>query len=580
MKYILIFSALLLTSVCAAESDWNPRAAYLKQLVDSVPGFLSIQNKDSGRFGKEPWITEDQNVIFQLAAAWSIQDTANPYYHDQAVLEAIMKGGDALVDSQDKDGNWTFRKKDNSTWGQTLEPWAFNRWMRAYHIIQSAMPAERRATWEKAMLVSLKRLESVMRSGRVHNKTTYHAATMYCAGLCFQREDWKQAAHDFMAKVVAEQSLGGWWSEHSGPVVGYNRVYVEGLGLYYALSHDAGVLEALRRGALYHATLTYPNGSSVETVDERNPFHEGVDRGKVGFSFTPEGRGYLLRQSEPPGKWSVSTDDAAAHLLYGETGAAKPTAADGDENLTVLGNNEALVLRKKPWFICLSAFTCEQSTSRWIQDRQNFMSIFHDRAGLIIGGGNTKLQPLWSNFTIGNTGLLKHQPGDEKPEFVAKRGLIHLPTKAALRADQTAPGIDLAYGTEQCRLTAQPLDDTRLKLICESTVNTPLPVEGHIVFLPHVKASLKTAAGKSATLGEKVIEWSSRDVGGWFECHGVRVGVPPGSTLRWPARAHNPYKKDGRSTLEEARLVLCVPFTKEANKREITVEILSSSKPE
>jgi hypothetical protein len=305
-----------------------------------------------------------------------------------------------------------------------------------------------------------------------------------------------------------------------------------------------------------------------------------VERGNVGFSFTPEGRGYLLRQSKHPGKWSVKTDDAAAHLLYGETGVAKPTAADRDENLTVLGNNEALVLRKKPWFICLSAFTCAPSTSRWIQDRQNFMSIYHDRAGLIIGGGNTKLQPLWSNFTIGNTSLLKHQPGDEKPDFIAKRGLLHMPSKAQLRAEQPAPGLDLTYGTEQCRLTAQPLDDTHLKLICESTVNTTLPVEGHIVFLPHVKASLSTAAGKSTTLGEPEIEWSARDMGDWFECHGVRVSVPPGSKLRWPTRAHNPYKKDGRSTLEEARLVLCVPFTKETARHEITLEVLNSPKAE
>jgi hypothetical protein len=47
----------------------------------------------------------------------------------------------------------------------------------------------------------------------------------------------------FMAKVVAAQTPGGWWVEHSGPVVAYNFVYVEALGIYYAMSRDAGVLE-------------------------------------------------------------------------------------------------------------------------------------------------------------------------------------------------------------------------------------------------------------------------------------------------------------------------------------------------
>lgn len=573
MKHLLLSVALMTASVRAADSDWNPREPYLRQLVGSVPYFLRIQNKDTGRFGEEPWITEDQNVIFQLAVAWSIQDRTNPHHLDKTVLEAVMKGGDALADAQDKDGNWTFRKKDNSTWGQTLEPWAFNRWMRAYHIIQGAMPPERRAKWERAMLISCKRLEGVMRTGRVHNKTAYHAATMYCAGICFQREDWKQAARDFMAKVVAEQSPGGWWSEHSGPVVGYNPVYVEALGIYYALSHDKTVLEALRRGAVYHATLTYPNGSSVETVDERNPFHEGVDRGNVGFSFTSEGRGYLLRQSTFPGKWSVSTDNAAAHLLYGETGAITPVASDREENLTVLGNNEALVHRHRPWFICISAFTCEQSPSRWIQDRQNFVSIYHDRAGLIIGGGNTKLQPFWSNFTIGETSQLMHKPGDEKPGFKPKGDLVHMPVKAALRADKTAPGIDLNYGREQCRITARPLDDHRIALICESTSDSGQPVEGHVVFLPHLEADLKSAAGKTTKLGRTRFSWTTSELGGWFECAGVRVNIPPGASLRWPELQHNPYKKDGSSTLENARLVLCVPFSKNVLRQEIIMEV-------
>lgn len=570
--------ALAAASHAQSTTEWNPRAEYLKKVVVAVPSILKSQHEDTGRFGSEPWIVEDQDVMFPLAVAWSVKDQSNPWYHDAKVLNAIMKGGDALADAQDKNGYWTFRKKDNSTWGQRLEPWAFSRWVRAYHMVQSAMPAGRRAKWEKPMLLSLKKLESTLRSGPVHNKTSYHAATLYCAALCFGRDDWKTMAHDFMAKVVKAQAPAGWWSEHSGPVVGYNTVYIEALGLYYALSHDAGVLDALRRGALFHATLTYPDGSSVETVDERNPFHGGVDRGNVGLSFTPEGRGYLLHQSKMPGKWSVTVDDAAAHVMYGERGATVPTAADRDENLVVLGDNEALVLRHKPWFVCISAFTCEQSTSRWIQDRQNFVSIFHDRAGLIIGGGNTKLQPLWSNFTAGKTSLLQHKPGDEDPKFVPPPGLVHMPSKAMLRADAKTPGIDLTYGQDECRLTVQPVDDTHLKLICEATTTTSLPVESHIVILPEPKSELKSATGKSEKLTDKTIAWKSTDIGDWIECSSVRFSAPTGAKLQWPAKQHNPYKKDGSSKLEDARLVLTVPFSKEITKQEIEVTVMKPAK--
>jgi hypothetical protein len=556
------------------ETEWNPRGRCVKQLVAAVPSILKSQNPTTGRFGTEPWVTEDQNVLLPLAAAWSIQDPDNPYYNDPAVLEAILKGGDALADAQDKDGNWTFRKKDNSTWGQTLEPWAFGRWMATYHIIQDAMPAQRREKWERSLLLGCRRLVAALRTARVHNKTAYHASTVYCAGLCFHREDWKQAARDFMAKVSAEQSPGGWWSEHSGPLVGYNVVYVQALGIYHALSGDASVLEALRRAAVYHATLTYPNGNRVETVDERNPFEPGIDQGNAGFSFTPEGRGYLLHQYRLR-NWSIPADSAAAYLLYGATGDAAPLAADRERSITVIGNQEAMVIRHKPWMVCMSAFTCEPSMSRWIQDRQNFVSIFHDSVGLIVGGGNTKLQPFWSNFTVGDTSLLRHQPGDENPDFNPKGNLLHTASAARLRTDEDSPGLDLTYGKELCRITVRVADAQHLTLVCESTANSSQPVEGHIVFMPYLNAELKTAAGKATKLGQDPIDWKSSDLGPWFMYGSLRVTVPNGARLLWPAKQHNPYKKDGSSTLQHARLVVCVPFSNQTAKQEVGLEVAS-----
>lgn len=560
-----------------AEADWNPRERFLKSLVADVPTILKRQNPDTGRFGTEPWICDDQNVIFPLAAAWSIKDPANPYYHSPAVLEAIMKGGDALIAGQDKRGLWEFRKKDNSTWGQTAQPWTYSRWIRAFQLVKDAMPAKRRQHWEQGLTLGFERIAKTLPSTESHNKPCHLAMALYCAGQCFDREDWKQAARAFMAKVVAAQSPNGYWSEHSGPVVGYNFVYVDALGVYYAMSRDASVLEALRRAVMFHTTFTYPDGTKVETVDERNPFHEVTVTGNVGFSLTPEGRAYLTHQFELR-RWDVDADIAASFLLYGGVGPAVP-AADREEQLTIFGKNEALVWRHQPWFICLSAFVAAPSDSRWIQDRQNFVSIFHDRAGLIIGGGNTKLQPLWSNFTVGNPTQLRHQPGDETPDFKPKGDLIHIPSAAQLQADSAAPSLNLTYGGEQCRLTARPLDEKRLTLTCVATSNTRKPVEGHVVFLLPAKARLKTAAGKSATLGETPITWSAADIGAWFQYGDVRVSVPAGARLAWPLKRHNPYKKDGSSSLTDARLVLCLPFSSTIRKREVTLEITSPTKP-
>jgi hypothetical protein len=571
---------LLLTLACAlgkavagpaAPAEWNPRALFLKALVAEVPAILKQQDPASGRFGREPWICDDQNVVFPLAAAWAICDPANPYYHDPRVLEAVMKGGDALVAAQDQRGLWEFRKKDNSTWGQTAQPWTYSRWVRAFYLVKDAMPAKRRTYWEAGLKLGFERIEKSLQADRSHNKTCHLAMALYCAGLCFERDDWKRVATQFMAKVLAAQSPYGYWSEHSGPVVNYNFVYSDALGIYYAMSHDETVLEALRRAALFHSTFTYPDGASVETIDERNPFHPGLARINVGFSLTAEGRAFLARQFALRGG-RVDADTAASFLLYGGTGTAAAPAVT-EQELTVFGDNQALVWRHQPWFVCLSAFVSPQATNRWIQDRQNFVSIFHESAGLIVGGGNTKLQPLWSSFTVGDTAQLRHRPGDEQPDFAPRGDLVHIPSWARLQPDKTAAGLSLGYGREQCRLSLRLPKQNRLSLICEATSRSHQPVEGHVVFLPPAKARLRTAGGKSATLGEAPLAWSGTNLGAWFQYGKVRVSAPAGARLLWPARPHNPYRKDGSSKLDEARLVLCLPFSSAEPKREVTLEV-------
>ena len=58
-------------------SEWKPEPELRQTLFDAVPEILESQRAD-GRFGTEPWICRDQQMMFPLAAAWSLQDS--PYY--------------------------------------------------------------------------------------------------------------------------------------------------------------------------------------------------------------------------------------------------------------------------------------------------------------------------------------------------------------------------------------------------------------------------------------------------------------------------------------------------------------------
>jgi len=560
-----LLTALVSAGVCRvalAENDWNrwPVREYLvRSLVDAVPKYLEEYHPETGRFGTEPWICSDQNRVFPLAAAWAIEDEDNPWYHDERVLEVVIGGGNALVDAQDEAGKWIFRKKDNSTWGPIHMPWTYSRWIRAYHLVRDALPQADREKWERGLLLGFKGIRRYA-DGGVHNIPTHHAMALCIAGVCFDNEDWRDAAQAFMARAVGEQDPVGYWSEHSGPVVGFNRVYVDALGVYYHFSKDPIALEALERAAGFHAAVLWPDGSAVAAIDERQTYHAGVDVGNVGLTWTPEGRGFLLKQLAAysnNGSKPASADYAASLLLYGGVGESIPPAADRDEGVTVLGERDAVIRRSKPWAWAFSGYACKPTGNRWIQDRQNLVDVYHDDLGLVVGGGNTKLQPYWSTFTVGDPALLKHTPGDESPKFTPDIDLSWTPDDAAITDDEATSTMDLGYGETTCRVQATVGGDGGLALTYRAPAGQR--VEAHVPLQNRAKR-VETAAGPVIELGEDSFVADALDVGDSFVFGRLRVTMPEGGSLRWPARRHNPYKKDGSSSLAEAKLVLVLPF--------------------
>lgn len=546
--------------------EWPPHAYFIKCVVDDVPGILEVYDAETGRFGDEPWICRDQNRIYTLAAAWAIEDPDNPYFHDPDVLEAIAGGGNALVDAMDEQGMWIFRKKDNSTWGQIHMPWTYSRWIRAYALVKDVLPRESREKWEQGLVLGFSGIRKYM-DGGVHNIPTHHAMALYIAGQCFDNQEWCDAAKAFMARVVEKQAEGGYWSEHCGPVVGYNAVYVDALGTYYHCSKDPAALEALQRSARFHSSVLWPDGSPVACIDERQVYHDGVTIGNVGFSWTPEGRGFLLQQlalySGQDGALA-SGDYAASMLLYGGDGEVVMPPSASDAFTRLMDGDRMLIRRDAPWQWAMAGYACEVSGSRWIQDRQNLVDVYHDAVGLVIGGGHTKLQPLWSTFTVGDTSLLRHTPGDESPSFRPDIDLLWTPTAASLSAESDESILSLEYGDTPCSVAVRPLEDGSFALSYRAPKGEQ--AEAHVPFL--MRASVVTTeSGEAYDLDEEDLELTSEKVGAYFDFGGLRVTMPEGAALTWPARQHNPYTKDGHSSLSNAKLVLVLPFTEREEYR-------------
>jgi len=572
---VVVISATTAVAAPAAPAltAWPPRDTLVQSLAEGIEPILKTQDGATGRFGSQPWICNDQNVLMPLAAAWAIEHPDNPWYHDARLLKAIAAGGRALVEDQDAAGRWIFRKKDNSTWGMIHMPWTYSRWIRAYVLVREALEPADRETWERGLRLGFTGIRKYM-DGHVHNIPCHHAMGLYIAGQALGEPEWCAAAKAFMGKVVAKQDPGGFWSENFGPVIGYNEVYVDALGAYYHASQDDSVLEALRHSAQFHAAVLWPDGSAAPCFDERQIYHRGIRLGSVGFTFTPEGRGYLLQQL---GKHlaeggRIGTEWAASMLLYGGQGDSLAPAAAGDEATVWIGSRDGLIQRRKPWQWAFSAYVCPPPKSRWIQDRHNLVDIFHDRLGLVIGGGNTKLQPAWSNFTVGDMALLRHKPGDENPDFLPKGPLFHVPGEAKLIREPQL-GLDLTYGRQVCRIRIQPKDDHRLNLILSVPGLEDDPVAAHLTLLPHMKKLLKTAGEQSVTLGDASIAWTPAQVAGGVSHGAARLLVPDTASLFWPALPHNPYRKDGRAEPAEGRIEIRIPFDRRHTEYTVALEV-------
>jgi hypothetical protein len=204
----------------------------------------------------------------------------------------------------------------------------------------------------------------------------------------------------------------------------------------------------------------------------------------------------------------------------------------------------ARLYREDSWFACLSAFVCPPVSSRWGQDRQAFLSLWHDRFGLILGGGNSKDQTEWSSFVADG-------------RFVPDQGEL-LPDGA---------GVALTYRNVRCLLR---LWFEGAKVIIESTAGGGPALQQFVV---QVKPgdTVRSATGHETKLTDNPLHWGPRELGGWIETNGCRIAAPPGAEFRWPTAAFNPYAADGAPAFGSERGILAARIDGQPVRWEIEI---------
>ena len=212
------------------------------------------------------------------AVLYSKKHPSNKRYHDPRMLALALRIGDMMAAESVK-GSYGVRSD-----------WDTYMWLETYRALTSELGEERRSLWKREIVKHIKKLEEncLLRinfgwyntpyTGTAPNHYAIYASTLYLAGKVFEDENWVKIGGSILNRfATVEQTSDGYWGElvRSAPTIGYNHLTLYCMALYWEHSGDKSALLALRRATDFHKNFTYPNGASVELMNDRNRFWTG-----------------------------------------------------------------------------------------------------------------------------------------------------------------------------------------------------------------------------------------------------------------------------------------------------------------
>lgn len=519
---------------------------------------------------KPGWI-HFPNAILMPAVLYTKVHPANKRSGDPKMLQLALHIGDFLVTEQEA-GNYS--KRGDSDWDTYM-------WLEAYRILEKKLGEERRQRWKKVLLEELALLEPKLVKRLDYpwynapfiitspNHYAIYASALLVGGHVFNKPDWVKMSTQVLHRFcVQEQAADGYWGEHSqaGPTTGYDYLTLTQIAVYWEFSKDPEALKALRRSTDFHKYFTYPDGTPVETINDRNR-HWGVSMwGHFGFSHFPDGRRYaeLLTSHFPYtgdlnsyGGNMQSFGRIAQNVLYYHEGKTSPIPQD-QTNYAHAMKVPAGIRKTGSWVVTYSGIIAPGvSQNNFFLDRQANFSVFHKKTGLIISGANSKRQPELATFTE-----------------ITPTGSIHMPVSSYFKMTKKADKLALAYNVFFATLQVPKPSANQLKF----TINTTYKLDSatsfmNIQLMLIAGKTLETGTGNKIVLGDEKIDWGDAELGGWIKHNGWTLTIPAGMHLSWPVLPFNPYKNKPEAELAKAIGRLFISLKNEDQEFQFTLKV-------
>ncbi len=498
------------------------------------------------------------HAMLAAAVLYTSKAPENRSYGDARKLALAIRIGDLAADDDER-GNYYSRL--DSYWDTYM-------WLEAYHLIEAKLDGTRRARWKACLTRNVEQVAGRCRAWRDFPAYNYHflgtstnhfalwATNVMIAGRLFELTEWRALGEHILRRLATtEQSPDGYWGEYSaaGPTNGYNLLTLATVGVYWEYTRDPDALTAMRRATDFHQYFTYPDGQPVETINDRNRYWDQSLYGNFAFTHFASGRAFarfLFARSSASQPDMEALGRIAQNALYYHAGPVEdiPQRRSGYARRL---QGPAGIRKVGPWVTSLSGIIATRPlTARWFLDRQSNVSVFHDRAGLIITGGNSRGQAQLATFsetTNGDTHAVPLWSSLEMGDIVDRLWVAHNTFSAELILPRPAPSELVLRFVVHGR--GAPPEAARLALqLCLK--------EGE---------ELETGTGLRVRLGRDKLTLGPDQIGGRLRHHGWTLTTDAGVSLEWPVFPYNPYRGGPEIRLDRAIGLLSTPLALKAD---------------
>lgn len=572
MKTSLILLPLLLVSLAAAQTY---RESALPVLVKSVENALKLQ-RPSGRFITSPadsaktaddyiyYLTRlkagymnNQLYILPCAYLYTLQDPANPFYHDRRLIAAIEKGLEFL----DTTLAYSFHVHRI---GAFLSP--------AFEMVEKELSPAHRELFLKILRtgadeIASRTTKAVKHAGRYTtmdlgvntNHFAIYLLNLMRAGKILGNAGWVELSKKHLRALAEVQQPEGYWNEWNGPTPSYNTVTVYAMNGYHAATRDEKALAALKKATAFQIWFSYPNGYKMEPMDGRVQMAWGTTlSGGGGFSHTPEGRRFARLQLEykikaRPTRIFEGEDCAnlVENLLFWEEGSEAPLPTEKPEYAYAL-KAPAGVRRAGPWLCAYSAIAHESwPENQFFLDRQVHFSLWHDSTGLVLIGPNSKNHQRGGTFYMNRNldqvvGYLKSGSLKQDPERGDRLTGAYDGFASELNLKPAGPGVFEIEGR------VKEGDNPKALFAPEFSMQLFLNLA--------LSDTVETERGGRLALSGDYKEYPPSQVGHWIKKGRWKLEVPENTRFIFPFYAFNPYSMYGHSTKYYPEGVVAITF--------------------